>query len=78
MRNWISLLLLMLLFACEQKSVKLVRTDDSYVENGLLKRYDDENRLTSEITYRNGVRHGVARIYYLSGELSDEIFYFDD
>lgn len=78
MRNWISLLLLILLFACEQKSRKSVRSDDSYVENGLVKQYDDDNKLASEITYRNGVRHGVSRVYYSSGELSDEVIYFDD
>jgi hypothetical protein len=78
MRNLIYLFVLILLFACEQKSGKSVSSDDSYVENGVVKEYDDANRLSAEITFKNGVRHGVTKIYYPSGELSDEIMYVDD
>ncbi|MBN2597336.1 MAG: hypothetical protein JXR82_11175 [Marinifilaceae bacterium] len=78
MKNWICLFGLILLFACEQKKGQSVSSDESYVENGVVKQYDDANRLTAEITFRNGVRHGVCKIYYPSGELSDEIMYVDD
>ncbi|MDM8159195.1 hypothetical protein QUH73_05105 [Labilibaculum sp. K2S] len=78
MKNWICLFVLILLFACEHKKVQSVSLDESFVENGVVKQYDDENRLTAEITFRNGVRHGVCKIYYSSGELSDEIMYVDD
>lgn len=78
MRNWICLFVLILLFACEQKNGQSVTSDKSYVENGVIKQYDDVNRLSAEITFKNGVRHGVTKIYYSSGELSDEIMYIGD
>ncbi len=78
MKNWIYPFVLILLFACEQKSRPSVYSSESYVENGVVKQYDDANRLTAEITFKNGVRHGVTKIYYPSGELSDEIIYVDD
>ncbi|BAX79774.1 toxin-antitoxin system YwqK family antitoxin [Labilibaculum antarcticum] len=78
MKNWICLFVLILLFACQQKSSRSVTSDESHVENGVVKQYDDAKRLAAEITFKNGVRHGVTRIYYSSGELSDEIMYVDD
>jgi len=78
MKNWICLFGLVLLFACEQTRGKSVSSKEIYVEKGVVKQYDDANRLTAEITFRNGVRHGVCKIYYSSGELSDEIMYVDD
>jgi len=78
MKNWTLLLLIFTLFSCEQKAGKPVSSNESYVENGVVKQYDEANRLTAEISFRNGVRHGVTRIYYPSGALSDEIMYVDD
>ncbi|PKQ62576.1 hypothetical protein BZG02_12725 [Labilibaculum filiforme] len=78
MKNWMCLFVLFLLFSCEQKSEKSVNAEASYVENGVVKQYDEANRLSAEITFRNGVRNGVTKIYYPSGELSDEIIYVDD
>jgi hypothetical protein len=66
------------LFACEQKSDKASGVDQDFVENGVVKKYDEQNKLTAEITYQNGVRNGVSRYYYPSGALSDEIMYVDD
>ncbi len=78
MKKIIYLILIIFLFACEQKSGRKVSLDESYVENGVVKQYDDENRLSAEITFRNGVRNGLTRIYYSSGAISDEIIYVDD
>ena len=71
-------LFLLVLFACDQKSDRTSRRDDDFVENGVVKKYDEQNRLSAEISYQNGVRNGVTRYYYSSGALSDEIMYVDD
>ena len=71
-------LLLLVCFACNRKSDRRYKQDDEFVENGVVKKYDEQNRLAAEVTFRNGVRHGVTRIYYSSGALSDEIMYVDD
>lgn len=78
MRNWIILLLIFTFFACGQKVEKSGNTNEPFTENGVVKQYDESNRLSSEITFKNGVRHGVTKIYYSSGALSDEIMYVDD
>ncbi|MBI9056160.1 MAG: hypothetical protein JEZ01_00170 [Labilibaculum sp.] len=78
MKKYIHLILIVFLFACEQKDGKQVSSDDSFVENGVVKQYDDQNRLSAEITFKNGVRHGLTRIYYSSGAISDEIMYVED
>ena len=75
MKKFIYLISFIFLFACEQKEGRKVSPDESFVENGVVKQYDDENRLSAEITFKNGVRHGLTRIYYSSGALSDEIMY---
>ncbi|MDQ2180335.1 toxin-antitoxin system YwqK family antitoxin [Marinifilum sp. D714] len=68
----------LVLFACKQKTDRSSTKDQSFVENGVVKKYDEQNRLSAEITYQNGVRNGVTRYYYSSGALSDEIMYVDD
>ncbi len=78
MKKFIYLISIFFLFACQQKGVRNVNSDDYSVENGVVKQYDDQKRLSAEITFRNGVRHGLTRIYYSSGALSDEIIYVDD
>jgi hypothetical protein len=66
------------LFACEQKPNRTSGKDEGFVENGVVKKYDQQNKLSAEISYQNGVRNGVTRYYYSSGALSDEIMYVDD
>ncbi|GAB7088729.1 toxin-antitoxin system YwqK family antitoxin [Marinifilum fragile] len=68
----------LVLFACKQKTDRSSTKDQNFVENGVVKKYDEQNRLSAEITYQNGVRNGVTRYYYSSGVLSDEIMYVDD
>ena len=71
-------LFILVLFGCQQKTDRTTNKDDSFVENGVIKKYDEQNRLSAEITFQNGVRNGVTRYYYSSGALSDEIMYVDD
>lgn len=70
---------LILLFACESKNTKetVVTNADGEVLEGWVKRYNN-NKLRSETFYKNGIREGLARVYYDSGELSDEVFYVGD
>ncbi|WP_321514833.1 hypothetical protein [Marinifilum fragile] len=68
----------LVLFACKQNTDRSSTKDQNFVENGVVKKYDEQNRLSAEITYQNGVRNGVTRYYYSSGVLSDEIMYVDD
>lgn len=76
---YFTLLLFMTIFtACQDKSDRSSQQDKNFVENGVLKQYDNQNRLSAEVTFKNGVRHGVTKIYYPSGALSDEIMYVDD
>lgn len=71
-------LFVLILFACEQKTDRTSKKDQDFVENGVVKKYDEQNRLSAEVSYQNGVRNGVTRYYYSSGALSDEIMYVDD
>lgn len=64
-------------FSCRQESNRDDQQNEAYVENGIVKQYDDQNRLVAEVTFRNGVRNGVTKIYYASGALSDEMMYVD-
>ncbi|WP_421917967.1 toxin-antitoxin system YwqK family antitoxin [Marinifilum sp.] len=72
------ILLIFILFACQRKADRNSSNDTNFVENGVVKKYDEQNKLSAEITYQNGVRNGAARYYYSSGALSDEIMYVDD
>ncbi|RUT73499.1 toxin-antitoxin system YwqK family antitoxin [Ancylomarina longa] len=78
MRNIVLILLLLVLISCDQKTGKQHKKEADFVENGVVKQYDRQNRLVGEVTFRNGVRDGISRIYYPSGVLSDEIMYVDD
>lgn len=78
MKRFIYFILIVFLFACEQKNGGKRSSTEAYVENGIVKQYDEENRLSAEITFRNGLRHGLTRIYYSSGDLSDEMMYVED
>lgn len=78
MKKFIYLLAFVILIACEQKDGRKASPDESHVENGVVKQFDNENRLSAEITFRDGIRNGLTRIYYSSGAISDEIIYVDD
>jgi len=78
MRNIVLIVLLLVLISCEQKPGKPHNKEADFVENGVVKQYDKQNRLVGEVTFRNGVRNGITRIYYTSGVLSDEIMFVDD
>lgn len=72
------IIILIVVVSCKPKSDKSLKQDESFVENGVAKIYDDQNRLSAEITYQNGIRNGVTRYYYPTGALSDEIMYVGD
>lgn len=78
MKYLLNIFCICILFACDRKTNHSYHQDKAFVENGLVKQYDEQNRLSAEINFKNGVRHGVTRIYYSSGVLSDEIMYVDD
>jgi len=72
-------LLVFSFFSCGQNSSsKRKKRGSDVVKNGLVKRYDDQHRLVSETTYKDGIRHGITKYYYRSGALSDEINFVDD
>jgi len=43
--------------------------DDDTEQNGLLKQYGPEGELTSTVTIRNGVKHGVETLYDKEGRI---------
>lgn len=78
MKACVIFLCLFVFFACDRNRAREIKQDNSFVENGIVKQYDERNRLVAEVTFQKGVRNGVTRIYYSSGALSDEIMYVDD
>lgn len=80
MRLLIIILSIFLLSACDSKPSRdaVVVNEDGEVIDGLVKKYNKKNRLSSETRYKNGIREGVSRVYYSSGELSDEVIYVGD
>jgi len=80
MRLLIIIFSIFLLSACESKpSGDTVSTNkEGEVIDGWVKKYDKNNKLSSETHYKNGIREGVSRVYYSSGELSDEVMYVGD
>ncbi|MFA8434056.1 MAG: toxin-antitoxin system YwqK family antitoxin [Marinifilaceae bacterium] len=54
------------------------RIEEEVVQDGVVKKFDVQHRLVSEVTYKDGMRHGITRYYYSSGALSDEIMYIND
>jgi antitoxin component YwqK of YwqJK toxin-antitoxin module len=49
--------------------------DDSTGQNGILKRYGPDEKLTSTATIRNGVKHGVETLYDPDGRVLTTISY---
>ncbi len=80
MKQLLCILSLFLLFSCGSQTSKetVVKNEDGEVLEGWVKRYNAKNKLRSETFYQNGIREGVARVFYDSGELSDEVFYVGD
>jgi len=79
MKPFLYILSIFLLFACDSSKTqkKHVKNDDGEVLEGWVKKYNGE-KLSSETFYKNGIREGVARVYYDTGELSDEVIYVGD
>jgi antitoxin component YwqK of YwqJK toxin-antitoxin module len=51
--------------------------DDSTGQNGLLKRYGTGGELTSTVTIRNGVKHGVETLYDPKGRILKTTPYYE-
>lgn len=47
----------------------------THIPNGFWTCYDDDNKLISELTYKNGKRHGVSKNYYENCSLLLEQYY---
>ncbi|HCI55116.1 MAG TPA: hypothetical protein PLQ61_02870 [Bacteroidales bacterium] len=58
----------------KQKANEVDTTEVSFVPDTIKKLYSG-NMLTSEITFRNGVRHGLMKTYYPSGKLRQTFWY---
>ncbi len=79
MKQLLYILSIFLLFACQSKNAQetVIKNEDGEVLEGWVKRYNGD-KLKSETFYKNGIREGVARVYYDTGELSDEVIYVGD
>jgi len=79
MKQLLYILSIFLLFACQPKNAQetVIKNADGEVLEGWVKRYNGD-KLKSETFYKNGIREGVARVYYDTGELSDEVIYVGD
>ncbi|GAB7140089.1 hypothetical protein RsTz2092_00370 [Deferribacterales bacterium RsTz2092] len=56
----------------------LDNTTETYIRSGLAKSYDEDGKLDGELTYINGKREGLYKLYYPNGQTKFKFTYKND